>query len=178
MAISTNIRLLRPVFTIQGYIPSPRGPDLSFSGWPGDVTNRAGLSPCILPRKCKSGPMPPSRAKNWQQKSANPALLPRMPPGSIPRDGRWQVHNFIQISRQTHNLKMFTKILYRLKKMMLETRKKYYHNKVWLPLNLKRLVTNDNCPLLRSWRCTWLAPSFLFMWSYINSAPSSSSLVS
>ena len=26
----------------------------------GDVTNPAGLSPCILPRKCKSGPMPPS----------------------------------------------------------------------------------------------------------------------
>ena len=31
---------------------------------------------CILPRKCKSGPMPPSRAKNWRQKSANPALCP------------------------------------------------------------------------------------------------------
>ena len=30
----------------------------------GDVTNPAGLSPCILPQKCKSGPMPPSRAKN------------------------------------------------------------------------------------------------------------------
>ena len=31
----------------------------------GDVTNPAGLSPCILPRKCKSGPMPPFRAKHW-----------------------------------------------------------------------------------------------------------------
>ena len=42
----------------------------------GDVTNPAGLSPCILPRKCKSGLMMPSRAKDWRQKSANPALFP------------------------------------------------------------------------------------------------------
>ena len=31
----------------------------------GDVTNPAGLSSSFFPRKCKSGPMPPSRAKNW-----------------------------------------------------------------------------------------------------------------
>ena len=38
-----------------------------------DVTNPAGLSLCILPRKCKmSGPVPLTRAKNWRQKSANP----------------------------------------------------------------------------------------------------------
>ena len=43
-----------------------------------DVTNPVGLSPCILPRKCKSGPMTPSRARNWRQKSANSALFPRM----------------------------------------------------------------------------------------------------
>ena len=48
----------------------------------GDVTNPAGLSPSTLPRKCKSGPMPPSRAKNGRQKSANPALFSRMSPGS------------------------------------------------------------------------------------------------
>ena len=44
--------------------------------------------PLIFPRKCKSGPMRPSRAKNWRQKSANPALFPCMSPGSTPRDGR------------------------------------------------------------------------------------------
>ena len=40
----------------------------------GDVTNPAGLSPCILPQKCKSGPMP----QCWRQKSANPTLFSRM----------------------------------------------------------------------------------------------------
>ena len=55
----------------------------------GDVTNPAGLSPCILPRKCKSSPMPLSWAKHWRQKSANPVLFPRMSPGSTPWDGRW-----------------------------------------------------------------------------------------
>ena len=55
----------------------------------GDVASPAGLFPRTLPRKRKSGPMPPSRAKNWRQKSANPALFPRMYPGSTPRDGRW-----------------------------------------------------------------------------------------
>ena len=37
-----------------------------------------------LDRKCTSGPIPPSRAKHWLQKSANPALFPRMSPGSTP----------------------------------------------------------------------------------------------
>ena len=68
------------MITIQGYIPSPHGPDQDGS----NVTNPAGLSTCILPRECKSGPMSLSWAKNWQQKSANPALFPRMSPGSIP----------------------------------------------------------------------------------------------
>ena len=58
----------------------------------GDVTNPVVLSHCIFPRKCKSGPMPPSRAKNWRQKSASPALFLRRPPGSTLRDGRWWVH--------------------------------------------------------------------------------------
>ena len=49
----------------------------------GDVTNSACLFPCILPRKCKSSPMPRLRARNWRQKSANPALLPRMTPGPL-----------------------------------------------------------------------------------------------
>ena len=48
----------------------------------GDVTNPAGLSPCVLPQTCKSGPMHPSWAKHWRQKLANPALFPRMYPGS------------------------------------------------------------------------------------------------
>ena len=47
-----------------------------------NITNPAGLSPCILPWKCKGGPMPSSRNKNWRQKSGNPALFPRMSPGS------------------------------------------------------------------------------------------------
>ena len=47
----------------------------------GDVTNPASLSLCILPRKCKSIPMLPSRAKNLLQNSANPSLFPRMSPG-------------------------------------------------------------------------------------------------
>ena len=68
------------MFTLQGCIPSPRGPDQDG----GDVINPVGVSPCILPRECKSGPMPRSRAKNWQQKSANPALFPRTSPGSTP----------------------------------------------------------------------------------------------
>ena len=42
----------------------------------GDVTNPVGLSLYMFPRKCKSGPMLISRAKNWRQKSANPALYP------------------------------------------------------------------------------------------------------
>ena len=50
----------------------------------GDVTNPAGLTLCILPRKGKSGSMPPSRAKNWRQMSANPVLFPRMSLGSTP----------------------------------------------------------------------------------------------
>ena len=33
MTISTNIHFLRPVFPVQGYIPSPCGLDLSFSRW-------------------------------------------------------------------------------------------------------------------------------------------------
>ena len=53
----------------------------------GDVTNPAGLSPCILPGKGKSGPMPPSSAKHLQQNPANPALFPRMSPGSPPPPG-------------------------------------------------------------------------------------------
>ena len=48
----------------------------------GDVTNPAGLA---SESKCKSGPMPPYRAKKWRQKSTNPALFPRMSPGSPPR---------------------------------------------------------------------------------------------
>ena len=57
----------------------------------GDVTTPAGLSQTvyILPRKCKSSPMPLSQTKKWQQKSANPALFTRMSPGSSPRDGCW-----------------------------------------------------------------------------------------
>ena len=65
------------------YMPSPCGPDLSFQNGV-DVTNPAGLTLCILPRKCKSGSMPPPRAKNWRQKSANPVLFPHMSLGSTP----------------------------------------------------------------------------------------------
>ena len=50
----------------------------------GDVASPAGLSSRTLPRKCKSGPMPPSRAKNWRQKSANPALFPVCTRGQPP----------------------------------------------------------------------------------------------
>ena len=55
----------------------------------GDVTNPGSLSPCFLPWKCKSGPIPPSRVKNWLQRLADPAQFPSMSPGSTPRDGRW-----------------------------------------------------------------------------------------
>ena len=80
------------MLTTQGYIyiqvyPVPAVLIFHFQDG-GNVTNPMGLSLCILPRKSKSGPMPPSRAKNWRQKSANPALFPRMSPGSTPRDGR------------------------------------------------------------------------------------------
>ena len=73
MTISTNVHLLWPVFTKQGYKPVPAIWISHFQDG-GDVTNPAGLSPCILPWKCKSGPMPPSPAKTWRQKSANPEL--------------------------------------------------------------------------------------------------------
>ena len=39
---------------------------------------------CLMPQKCKSDLIPPSRATHWQQKSANPALFPHMSPGSTP----------------------------------------------------------------------------------------------
>ena len=115
MTISTHIHLLRPVFTVQGYTglkvknilscflqatkwnkssrmcPVPVARIFYFQDG-GDVTNPVFLSLCILPRKCKSRLMPVSQAKNWQQDSANPALFPRMSPGSIsphpPWDGR------------------------------------------------------------------------------------------
>ena len=66
-----------------GNTQSPRCGSFIFED-SGDVTNPSGLSPCILHRKCKSSPMPPSRAKNWQQRSENPALFPRMSPWSTP----------------------------------------------------------------------------------------------
>ena len=40
------------------------------------VTNPACLSPGFVLQKCKRDPIPPSRAKNWQQKSANPTYVP------------------------------------------------------------------------------------------------------
>ena len=49
----------------------------------GHVTNPAGLPPCILTWKRKSCPMPLSWAKHWRLKPANPALFPRMSPGSL-----------------------------------------------------------------------------------------------
>ena len=65
-------------------VPSPAVRGIFHFQDGGDVTNPVGLSPCIMPRKCKSGPKPSSRAKNWRQKSANPALFSRMSPGSPP----------------------------------------------------------------------------------------------
>ena len=88
MTISTNIHILWPVFTMQrAMYPVPTVRIFHFQD-DGDVTNPPGLSPCILPRKCKSSPMPPSRAKNWRKKSANPMLFPPLSSGVNPPDGR------------------------------------------------------------------------------------------
>ena len=76
--ISTNIRLLRPVFTIQGYIPSPAVQFFHFQDG-GVVTYWS----------AKAFQWPHHRAKYWQQKSANPVPFPRMSTGSTPRDGCW-----------------------------------------------------------------------------------------
>ena len=66
----------------------------------GDVINPAGLSLCISAWKCKSGPMPPSQAKHWLQNSTNPALFPRMSPGSTPLgwpliSALWSLNHFL-----------------------------------------------------------------------------------
>ena len=90
----------------------------------GDVTNPMGLSPC-MPRKCKSGPMPPSRAKQWRQKSANPALFPRMSPGSTPRDGRWWVHNFYNVKKKSR-LSLKRRSAFRIGAKIYLRKKKYF----------------------------------------------------
>ena len=82
MTISTNIHfglclLCRTIY------PVPAVQIFHFQDG-GDVKNPVGLSLRILPQKCKSGPMPLSRAKNWQQKSTNRALFPLCPQGQPP----------------------------------------------------------------------------------------------
>ena len=65
---------------VQRYYPVPAVRIFYFQDG-GDVANPARLSPCILARKCKRDSMPPSRAKNWRQKSANPVLYSVCPRG-------------------------------------------------------------------------------------------------
>ena len=45
----------------------------------GDVTNPAGLSPCILSRKCKTGPIAPPRTKIGGRVSKSRAISPYVP---------------------------------------------------------------------------------------------------
>ena len=81
MTISTNIQLLRPVFiTLQRAIYPVRAVRIFHFQDGGDVTNPAGLSPCILPWKFKSGPMPPSRAKNLARKVGKSRAIPLYDP--------------------------------------------------------------------------------------------------
>ena len=50
----------------------------------GDVTNPGGLSPCFLPRKCKSGPMSPSPGQKLASKVSKSRAIPPYVPGVNP----------------------------------------------------------------------------------------------
>ena len=57
----------------------------------GDVTNPGGLSPCFLPRKCKSGPMSPSTGQKLALKVSKsraipPLICPRGQPPAMAAD--------------------------------------------------------------------------------------------
>ena len=68
------------MFTIQGYIPSPRGPDQDG----GDVTNPVGLSPCILPRSAKAVQCPCPGPKIGNKSQQIPRYSPVCPRGQPP----------------------------------------------------------------------------------------------
>ena len=85
MTISTNIHLLRPVFTIQGYVPTPSGPDLSFSRWPRCYKSRRSFPVYLaaLSAKAVQCPRPgPNIGNKSQQIPRYSPLCPRgQPPG-------------------------------------------------------------------------------------------------
>ena len=86
MTISTNIHLLRPVLTIQGYIqvyPVLAVRIFHFQDG-GDGTNPVGLSPCILPRKCKSGANAPVPSQKLVPKVRKSRAIPPYVPGVNP----------------------------------------------------------------------------------------------
>ena len=79
MTISTNIHLLRPLSTIQAYIPSPCGPDLSFSRWWRCYKSR-GSFPVYLAsevQKRSNGPVPGQNLATKVRKSC--AISPYVP---------------------------------------------------------------------------------------------------
>ena len=81
--ISTNIHLFRPVFTIQGYIPNPRGQDLSSSML--QISRVFPCVSCLRNAKAIQCPCPgPNIGDKGQQipgyssiDSTNPAPFPR-----------------------------------------------------------------------------------------------------
>ena len=87
MTISTNIpvHLFRPVFTLQGYIPSQCGPDLSFSRWWRCSKSRRSFPVYLATavHKRSNGPVPGQKLATKVSKSrAIPPYVPVVnPPG-------------------------------------------------------------------------------------------------
>ena len=85
MTISTNMHLLRPVFTIGGYtgIPSPCSPDLSFSRWQRCYKSH-GSFPLYLAsevQKWSNAPIPGQKlATKISKSSVIPPYVPRVNP--------------------------------------------------------------------------------------------------
>ena len=83
MTIVTNIHLLRPVFTIQGYIPSPRGPDLSFSRWRRCYKSRRSF-PVYLASEVQKRSNVPVPGQKLATKVSKPRAIPPYVPGVNP----------------------------------------------------------------------------------------------
>ena len=84
MTISTNIHLLQPVFTIQGYVPTPRGPDLSFSRWPRCYKSRRSFPVYLAALSPKAVQCPRLGPKIGNKSQQTPRYYPVCPRGQPP----------------------------------------------------------------------------------------------
>ena len=83
MTIVTNTHLLRPVFTMQDDIPSPRGPDLSFSRWRRCYKSR-GSFPVYLASEVQKRSNVPVPGQKLATKVSKSRAIPPYVPGVNP----------------------------------------------------------------------------------------------